>query len=863
MFKISTRVRFLCLVLSLAIAFQPLIIAAEEEADSKPQEGEFNPAEALSPGEYLAEIKKLRGSNTQEVEEQSYADWGNIMMNVFVMCDPKAIDVPTYQKALNTTLSTVEKVVSLTKPDAKWVKILGKITTWGLTKFSEGNTQLFQRCKNFLESWAKIMKRPGVDKIREFGTYMTAPDKGGAQWIKKTSAAGDAADGASKLSSLGKAATVVGTALQLLAGAFEIKNFFDRLGDDPGAVSWGTVQHGIEGALLIATAIMAFIPPPGVWSVVAIVIMAIWDRLKDVFNRIGEKIQKWHKAYEDSLVFMRELDDDFATFLEENKTSTTFGCDQEKSASLKYADDMLDALQKSPGEGDIAQRQDELVQNMRAQGILTTYYYQQATAASQLTANQGELFQLWNHRADYMAWKPEKPKWSWNPIKLAGSVGDWAVDSMGQLILGTDDQIKEDLKEHPFRVHFCPDFALITLYRNFIVQKRTPDASDLPPLLSLTGIRIEQAPFNFIPLVDIYADGFKNWTDEVLREANAADAINVGTKELPIIRELIKGTKDEFGNCYGALLLKIQGLDPKSDMGKDKDKRALLYIRMFQILAAGASKRAQLEKLVSLYEEGKKDQPLKDEKIEYEEISPNGDRKTVDRKLVDELFKGKDLEGPPWLSVPRINTALLKDKNKDREKPKDEELTAAYIFQNYGQDLALSLQCMVNTTGISGIDVVQMGMQTKNSLDVLELATRAMTDRREAFDSLGDVLKTEAFKRLIEKGEYLDVTRGGLENFFSGFDPPKDVLEHEIGEFEKAIKECVENVLPNKAMTEELQKEFKVEYARWLEVLKKYEESKDDMGIEIGISASDPNYSADLLDFVTPIEVLDPEKATQ
>lgn len=850
MFAITSRKRFLCLVLSLCLVAQPLILTADNESGSAAEAGTFDPAQAVSPQEYLEKIKELRGADRQEIEMHSWGQWGMIMTNVFLLLDPKATDVPSYQNAVGKVLKTQGKVRNILAGNNKWLKAFGKATTWGLSHFAGGDGALARASNNLLRAWQWVGNRPALQRTVEWAKFMKAPSGKNAagsfqQWLSRK----PPTEGSPAMSNMAGAATIVGTVLQILAGCAEIKAFFDARGDDAGTVSWGTVQHAVTGTLLIATAVMALIPPPGVWAVAAVVIMLVWSRLKDILNRIGDKIQKWHKVYEDSLTFLKEMDDEFAAFLSENSDSTVFGCDQEKSAALKFADEMLVALREEPGEGEVAERQRDLVQNMRQQGLLTTYYYQQATATRELPTRKDDLYTIWNHRADYMAWKPEPPK-NWYD---AGGWVDAGIDWVGQEITNSDGKMEDDLDRYRHRVFFCPDFALQVLFRNFIMHKRTQGLAELPDLYSLVGVRIEQAPFNYIPLVDIYNNNFVAWSDDVLREAFAADSFNVGSKELPLVKEQINAKKDELENAFGSLLLKMQAMDPESDRGTNDSGRRILKQRLEFQMHALARIRSSLDALADAWLDDK-DQNIKDLRVDYEFKDRNDDF-----KLVDEMFDGRDMvrtAGRYAAALPEAHTGIL----KGEDKPADEDRTPAFIMRTFGSDLARTLQCCVNSLGITGIDVVQIGLQAKSTLDVLALAQKACDDRREALDSFDEIFQSEAFRRLIEKGEYLDVKHSGLSNFFSGFDPPKDMLDHEIGKFREAIEDTRKKVEEQRDEIKELQELVKTEYEKWLALLQKYEQNADDFGVTIALSAADEKYRPELLDFITDITPLDPEQ---
>ncbi|HNV71733.1 MAG TPA: hypothetical protein PKO06_18655, partial [Candidatus Ozemobacteraceae bacterium] len=357
--RISVR-RFWCLLLSLLLTFEPLILAAEQ-ASGEPQEEEFAVDKALSPGDYLKNIKELRGENREEIEKRSWADWATLMANVYLLMDPNAIDAPSFENALGETLTDIESVSGFGAALPGRVEKVANILTWGSTHFGKVSPRLAGFSTKLLSGWGHVATKvmPKLDKFTGFCEFMHAPGNAGEaeafqQWLKRKP---PTTEGLAPLSKAQGAAMVVGTVIQILQGIAEIKSFFDAKSNDPGAASFATVSHAITGTVLIACAIMALIPPPGVWMVVAAVVSVIWDTLKSVFDKVGEKIAKWHKAYEDSLTFLKETDREFSAFLSANDEASVLRTGQEKSAALNLADKMKRALDENPGEGEVEERQ--------------------------------------------------------------------------------------------------------------------------------------------------------------------------------------------------------------------------------------------------------------------------------------------------------------------------------------------------------------------------------------------------------------------------------------------------------------------------------------------------------------------------
>lgn len=103
---------------------------------------------------------------------------------------------------------------------------------------------------------------------------------------------------------------------------------------------------------------------------------------------------------------------------------------QEKSAALKFADDLEEKRKADPGEGEMAERHEKLGKNMRRQGLLTTWYYRQATTTKEIPFDEGDPVPLSEHRADWMIWQPEAPQLKAKFWEIWGDAVDWAAQEV-------------------------------------------------------------------------------------------------------------------------------------------------------------------------------------------------------------------------------------------------------------------------------------------------------------------------------------------------------------------------------------------------------------------------------------------------
>ncbi|PKL49454.1 MAG: hypothetical protein CVV42_05565 [Candidatus Riflebacteria bacterium HGW-Riflebacteria-2] len=863
MIKDKRLLRSVSLVLCLILLLQAFFIAAGPDGClfAEEEESEFTASEALSPGEYREQITGLMGGNAEEIETHSYAQWTLLLMNALIMLDPKGTDVMTFQHTITKTLSTVNKIRGFSADLPKYVGWVEKVAAFGFKYFPGSGANKFH---NMLLKVQNAMNMLGkTDRLRtlqQTATYMKSPYSKGTsackQWYKKGT---PLVDGSQQLSGLQTGAMKVGSVLQVISGIMELSRVPGALANDAGTPSFETVQIAINGAILIATALMAW-PPPGAWTVAAFIIIGAWELIKGTLNKIGDTIEKWHKSYADSLNFLREADGKFAAFYDENIDANS--CPMpgdasplidplERSSALVFADELRAALDESPGEGDIAERQKELVKNIRAQGILSTWYYQQEEASRLLPPNIEDLYIIWNHRADYMAFKPKKPSWSWNPISLVGDGLGWLAGTALESFLGTHDQFVDDKGKFKELALFCPDFALIVLFRRFVTsQAHSESIGEIPEHLSLAGVRIEQAPFNYMPLIEIYNNNFSNWTTEIIGQAFAADAFMTSAKEMPYLIEQINYAKKNNEQTTMHTLAKTVGANIVSDNPKEI-VIGILAESLQKQLEGSARMRAQFDALLEAYNEDKHAE-IKDKRIDY---SFNGDSDHF--KLGKEIFKGKKMHdelGPfvmnMGVAIPEFWSGILKGE--------DEQADPERIFSTYAEEIQNSLQLNLNSLGISGVDMVKLGVQLKNELDVLALARDNLKDKEQALASLDEIFTNSAMKTLVTKGEFLDVSRDWFSNFLSSYDPPKDMFKHHIDKLEEAIEKLEESIEKRKEILDTLQPLLQEEYAGWLETYKNYEDAADELGLRLSIRSSDRNYSKDNLELLAPIVALDP-----
>jgi hypothetical protein len=170
------------------------------------------------------------------------------------------------------------------------------------------------------------------------------------------------------------------------------------------------------------------------------------------------------------------------------------------------------------------------------------------------------LKELWRMKADFMSWKPTeveaheaKEGGFWgkigkyvNPITWAGWVGDGIKSK----------DYRRTIEQYNLqKVFFNPDYVLIKKYLNYTTANNLRGG-----IYDAVGLRIEQSPFNYAPLIGIEAGAFN---EKLLHEALSADAFQVGQKELSYLREQIRAASDQAESFIDDMDKAIEKIDSK------------------------------------------------------------------------------------------------------------------------------------------------------------------------------------------------------------------------------------------------------------------------------------------------------------
>ena len=529
---------------------------------------------------------------------------------------------------------------------------------------------------------------------------------------------------------IGIGLTIIGIACD----AYGIISSEDRQGGRYG--SYSLVKNYVGLALGVGSLIAMFCVP--VVGQVLAVITLIWTAITLVADQIGEYNKKWKAAYKDSFWFLYQNDSEFKSFYENRDLLA----DDEKSAAYIITDrnygDYREAARtfekENKNENSYYDRKDEEAVNSRVfielekQGVLTSYYNRSQFSLPDF--GMARLLELWDAKADYMAWKPTEEEsvraqnrgfWgklghAINPMTYVSWVGD-KINSIKYNSLS---------KSSIPQVCYNPDFVLMKKYQSWVTSNRLMEATNEPNnnngFYRMIGLRIEQAPFNYIPLVGI---DMAAWSDDVLVQAFNADSFLVGLKEMMYFRNMIgaatnsvKEFTDNVASDMKSLKEQISHFDTQAD--------ALIAIR---------------------------------DAYRYYKDDKNEGHKLLSNSSVKKAFK--------W------NTA---DKYSPRE-----------IVALYWNDIDRALSMDVSAVSQKGADVTLLLNTIKRNVDLAVLMQELYEEKLAAIESVDSEFTNIEFNDFIKKGSFLNVKGGGFLDWLSGIYPPVDELKKYNNLYKKEI----------------------------------------------------------------------------
>ncbi len=585
MFRIPRRYRPWILIFALWIALEPVtvtILRAEElpvppKANTEKIEGIESIDDVLTPVEYLDYILGLRGRSKSDAEAKAWGDFLIQMSGIYMMMDSGSQDVFSFystMKAVSDSKDILPNVSKYFKLGLNKAALLFLFAGRALQTSRAVNTfNGFSRMTNMASKGIQnFLAKPGVKKTLTFIEFCSPPpywDPKGlslwkisaeemksaagmksyyrwaqAKWAGTTNKAGKLINPNDKkfvMSDVKGFARTAGIGLAILGFALATyKTLTDS--DFKGARydSYNMVKNYVEVGLAAAGLVAMFCVP--IVGQILMIITIAWMVVTWVGNLIGEHNKKWKEAYKNSYWFLYQNDLEFKSFYDNRANLKR----EEKAASLLLAEQDFGEVLKGQDpqtkeDKEQFERGKGIFEALEKQGITMTYYNKCGFDLPDYDLNR--MMELWNKKADYMSWKPNEAEakaaekrgilgrigHAINPKTWVSWVGD-KIDSRGY---------KSEIEKNNIkRVYFNPDFYLVKKYKNYLIGKNLKGG-----IYDVVGIRIEQSPFNYAPLIGMDT---AFWTEDLIGEAFNADAFIIGSKEMLYFTEQIKGSMNSL-----------------------------------------------------------------------------------------------------------------------------------------------------------------------------------------------------------------------------------------------------------------------------------------------------------------------------
>jgi hypothetical protein len=849
MLRIPRRYRPWLFLFCLWLAFEPMVIPmvqAEELPKPKPETisfanlDSFREAAKVEPDKMFQDIIAMQADITPDMEKnkvkgkmsgRAYMDFLMTVSSAYDMMDAgdsDTISIVDVLKAL-PPLDEAQKQIGITNAAIKAVTstdLLGKLNAFA----ERGTKKLFmffgraQRAaevgsmkRNTLKVFtvASNNTRKLYPKIGEFLSHLDPPQGASAQnpmsaskqyfeFFKKGTDSG--------MSKTTFAAHSVGIGLSVLQLGLAIHGIAtndDTYSGNVKVVSYTNVKH-MASAIVAACALlaMAWAFPFGTIAAIGGVVILLASFIGD---KLGEHNAKWKAAYRRSFDFLYQQGNDpkFENFYNQRNLVK----DRYKSAAWLVYEKKFAKLVEGT-EGKVRERVQGICTTLEKQGVLATYYNKRSLVIPpELDINT--MMDLWKKKASYMSWKPteeEKKKEAERSTfsKALDYVAVWNYPIWGvnkiQETLADRDMKNQLQKYHP--VVFNPDFVLQRRYQQFLISNRNHQGT----LYSVVGLRVEQAPFNYIWMIALDSS---QWSEDLMLAALEGDVFFCGVKEMKYLGNVLEAVVDELKAASKASDKKL------SQMEKD--------------LTHMAKQRKYLKLLMKTYEEEKDlEEP---EKIDwmYDAVS-NEHRK----KYWDVWTEAAHYFG--W------NASNFRPHNSSNtSKPL---MNAKNIFQKYKADLEQRLAGIPMSINRKIATMIQLDLFIKGVLDRYALYKKLGEERQEALNSFdNDFQKYPALHKYLAEKKFLGVGDGFLDgtmDWLSGIYAAKTDMDANVNLYMDAVEDY--GALADKLKADqrgwwifkydfpnpdEMCQKLNEELKEWEDVIAKAEEVSNEIDLEI------------------------------
>ncbi len=381
--------------------------------------------------------------------------------------------------------------------------------------------------EGFYSYWRWVARKTGLENVE---TYRKVAKKAGISTNRGASVIGDAKGWGH---TVGIGLCVVGIALD----SYGIYKSEDRQGGRYN--SYSLVKNYVGLALGTASLIAMFCIP--IVGQVLGALALVWVALTTLGDVLGKYNKRWKAAYKNSYWYLYENDPEFKSFYDHRDRLKA----EEKAAALlvtesNYGDFLKTQAPADEEQAAIQEKNLRVYAELEKQGVLMSYYSQKGFTLPDFGMER--LQELWSMKADYMSWKPTEVE-----AEKAANRGFWgkvghAINPMTYVSWAGDKIQSRDYKKaideyNILKVFFNPDYVLIKKYQNWITANKHHGG-----IYDVVGLRIEQSPFNYIPLVGIDTGV---WDADLMVQAFNADAFQISVKEMMYFKEQIKAAREQ------------------------------------------------------------------------------------------------------------------------------------------------------------------------------------------------------------------------------------------------------------------------------------------------------------------------------
>ncbi len=787
------------MLLALLIALEPMVVPVVSASEMpKPSintnkvNGLADLEKIIAPADYLDQVMRLRGKTREEAEARVWGEWMSMLNSSFMLLDDGSTDVFGFYEAMKALRENSTVLADISE-------VFRSIVSFTLHGFSYvARSRLLTRSTNLIIGFMRLNNLANIADttmaavqgsrfldIMEFTApppCWNNPEVAGQgfksywRWVQKkagnTSVPDELTDGQGIARSVGIGLVVVGLAID----AWGIARSEDR---QVGRTSYSLAKHYVGAAFGVAS-LVALCCTPLIGQIILFAGLT-WSIITFVGDIVGEYNKRWKDAYKNSYWYLYENDPEFRSFYDNRAILKN----EEKAVSLRLMHERFQEFKVSEApKGDTPQaRNGRVFIALEKQGVLMSYYSQKGFSLPDFDIDR--LKELWQMKADFMSWKPTE--------KEANAKGFW--DKIGRMVspvtwagwVGDGIQSKEYRKTieqyNIQKVFFNPDYVLIKKYLNYTTANKLSGG-----IYDAVGLRIEQSPFNYVPLIAVDAGVFN---EELLRESLAADAFQIGQKELAHLRGQISGASEQAEKF-------IEDMDKTVSKIDEKDLPQAARIRKF------------LDRLAK---------------------ACAADADKADNKLFND---GKRIFSWRW-------NAEKKDK------------TATAIVAAFKKDIEKSLLYEPLSLAQKAAETVVLLTTVKQQLDLSTLMHAFVKDRREGLSRFDETFRTIAIHEYLKSGSFLDFKGNTVSDWFGQVYSTYDETDKLLKMLEKDVEKFTGFANTSNADSRdrllwfdkeithpaELLKKINEELEAWKATVEAWEAVAEKTGIDLPLAAND------------------------